>query len=144
MLFEISLDYVVCNEFGNLTLFNNNMLETRQHSAVRSTSSGGRRAGGVFPQPLHPEAQSPVTGDTLAILTISRCISSSPQRSGLEAQWARAGLHICPTNSFSPGLTIIYLQEEWKPQCAMSRSFSIWKHTTLPGNHNLMYVFPTS
>lgn len=25
---EISLDYVVCNEFGSLILFNNNILET--------------------------------------------------------------------------------------------------------------------
>lgn len=44
MLFEISLDYVVRNEFGNLTSFNN-ISETRQQSAANSTSSGGMRAG---------------------------------------------------------------------------------------------------
>lgn len=43
MLFEISLDYVVRNEFGNefgnLILFNNNILETRQHSTVKTAQA---------------------------------------------------------------------------------------------------------
>lgn len=45
MLSEIPLHYVVRNEFGNLILVNNNILETRQHSAVNSVSSEGKRAG---------------------------------------------------------------------------------------------------
>lgn len=110
MLFEISLDYVVHNEFGNLILFNNNILETGQHSAVKSTSSAGLRAGWGFPSASATrEAQSAVAGLTLTILIVSRCVSNSPQRSGVEAQLARAGLHICPTNSSTPGLTIVYL-----------------------------------
>lgn len=110
MLFEISLDYVVRNEFGNLILFNNNILETRQHSTVNSTSSGGLRAGWGFPSASATrEAQSVVAGVTLTILTISRCVSNSLQPSGMEARLARAGLHICPTYSFTPGLTIVYL-----------------------------------
>lgn len=39
MLFEISLDYVVHNEFGNLILFNNNILETRPHPTVKTAQA---------------------------------------------------------------------------------------------------------
>lgn len=136
--FEIALDYVVRNEFEDLVLFNNNILETRQHSTENGTGYGGMKAGLGFPSASGPrKAQSAVAGVPLTTLTIPRGFSSSHSASGTEAQPARAGLHVQPTAFHLDGRSLD-LQKEWKPQCD-TFPFSVLKHTAV-----LACVFPTS
>lgn len=72
MLFEIALDYVAHHEFENLILFNNNILETRQHGTERVTRYGGTKAGSGSPS-------ASGTREALTILALPRGGSSSPQ-----------------------------------------------------------------
>lgn len=120
MLFEIALDYVARHEFENLILFNNNILETRQHGTERVTRYGGTKAGSGSPS-------ASGTREALTILALPRGGSSSPQclRLGLVCTSVR------PTNSFSPGRTVLDLQKGWKPQGDMF-PFSVLQHTTVP------------
>lgn len=106
MLFEISLDYVVCNEFENLTLFSNNISGTRQHSAVKTAQAlAARDLGWVFRQLWKTERQS-----WWWLRSPSRPHNSQvPLQVPTELQawkpsrwsWSAHG-----TNSFSPGMTI--------------------------------------
>lgn len=82
-----TLDCVVHYEFGNFTEFNDNILEIRQHSPVKTAQTPGK---GSCELSLCDPA-SPNDFSLLTILTAPKCFST------LQCFRARAGQHLGPT-----------------------------------------------